>query len=316
MYDKPLKDNTKARVTGPFTVEAVPSQVVQSIGREKKISFKYEWLDEVRKSGIRAKKGIATDMNFVRLEKLSGFRYLHAEGVTENPRQVVISFGPEHSPLDKRQVELALKEIKTKKEKADVLAFASFHFDPEASRLINGYRSDKTTAVQIQMDMDLQTSDLKTSDLKKTDSSNKRFWLVGSPDVEFKKTEKDEYTVEVHGWDYYNPSSGKIESGDKRKIALWLLDTDYDGRAVFPKQVFFPMAGEKDGWGKLAKSLQSEIDQRLIEGYRGTKSLPFKPGKNKKIAVKIVDNRGIESLKIMGFPKQKSNSRQRRKAAT
>ena len=80
LYDQPLKDSKKARVTGPFTVEAVPSQIVQAIGQKRTISFKYEWLEEVRKSGIRGKKGIATDMNFVRLEKLSGFKYLHAEG--------------------------------------------------------------------------------------------------------------------------------------------------------------------------------------------------------------------------------------------
>ena len=75
---------------------------------------------------------------------------------------------------------------------------------------------------------------------------------------------KDEYIVKVCGWDYYNPASGTIESGGaKRRIAMWFLDTDYDGRAVFPRQVFFPMAGKGDGWAKLAKSLKSEIDQQL-----------------------------------------------------
>ena len=302
LYDQPLKDNKKARVTGPFTVEAVPSQTVQAVGQEKKNSFKYEWLDEVRKSGIRGKKGIATDMYFVRLEKLSGFKYLHAEGETKNPRSIIISFGPEHSPLDKRQVELALREIEEKTEKPDILVFASFHFDPEASRLINEYSSKHTKAVQIQMNIDLQTSDLK----KKTSSDS--FWLIGSPDVEVKNGPKEgEYTVEVHGWDYYNPSSGTIESGGQNKIAMWILDTDYDGRAIFPKQVFFPMSGKSDGWAKLAKSLKSEIDENLIEKYKGTKSLPFKEGKNKKIAVKIIDDRGIESLKIFDFPKKKTN---------
>ncbi len=306
LYDQPLKDNKKARVTGPFTVEAVPSQFVQAIGREKKYSFKYEWLDEVRKTGIRGKKGVATDMDFARLEKLSGFKYLHAEGETKNPRSVIISFGPEHSPLDKRQVELALKEVEEKKEKPDILAFASFHFDPEAFRLINEQSSEKLKMIPVQMNMDLQTSDLK-----KKASSNESFWLIGSPDVEIKNgvgSNKNEYTVEVHGWDYYNPSSGKIESGGKDRIAMWILDTDYDDRAIFPRQVFFPMAGKSDGWTKLAKSLKSEIDESLIEEYRGTQSLPFKKRKNDKIAVKIIDDRGIESLKIFNFPKQKSKA--------
>jgi len=39
----------------------------------------------------------------------------------------------------------------------------------------------------------------------------------------------------------------------------------------------------------------------LIETYRGTESLPFEPGEHKRIAVKIVDDRGIESLKVMGL---------------
>ena len=90
-----------------------------------------------------------------------------------------------------------------------------------------------------------------------------------------------------------------IESGGTEKISLWMLDTDYDGRSLFARQVFFPMSGQKDGWSRFAKNLKAEIDQELIEAYRGTVSLPFEIGDNKRIAVKIVDDRGIESLKIM-----------------
>ncbi len=80
------------------------------------------------------------------------------------------------------------------------------------------------------------------------------------------------------GFDYYNTKTGTIESGGNEKIAMWMLDTDYDGRSLFPRQVFFPMAGEKDGWARLAKNLKAEIDEELIEAYRGTVSLPFAAG--------------------------------------
>jgi adenine-specific DNA-methyltransferase len=59
------------------------------------------------------------------------------------------------------------------------------------------------------------------------------------------------------------------------------------------------MEGESGGWSKLARTLRAEIDEELIEAYRGTLSLPFEVGKHRRIAVKIVDDRGIESLKIM-----------------
>jgi adenine-specific DNA-methyltransferase len=78
-----------------------------------------------------------------------------------------------------------------------------------------------------------------------------------------------------------------------------MLDTDYDGMCVEPKQVFFPMEGTNEGWGKLAKTLKAEIDQDLIEKYRGTESLPFEVKNNTLIAVKIVDDRGIESMKVI-----------------
>ena len=76
-----------------------------------------------------------------------------------------------------------------------------------------------------------------------------------------------------------------------------MLDTDYDGRSVYPRQFFFPMAGEDGGWARLAKNLKAEIDPEAIEKYRGTVSLPFEPGEHRRIAVKIVDDRGIESLR-------------------
>jgi adenine-specific DNA-methyltransferase len=62
------------------------------------------------------------------------------------------------------------------------------------------------------------------------------------------------------------------------------------------------MSGENDGWSRLAKNLKAEIDENLIEAYRGTVSLPFEAGKHKRVAVKIVDDRGIESLKLLDLP--------------
>lgn len=80
---------------------------------------------------------------------------------------------------------------------------------------------------------------------------------------------------------------------------MWLLDPDYDGRSLFPRQVFFPMAGDRDGWNRLARSLRTEIDKNLIAAYHGTRSLPFELGAHKRAAVKIVDDRGIESLRVI-----------------
>jgi adenine-specific DNA-methyltransferase len=146
-------------------------------------------------------------------------------------------------------------------------------------------------------------ADLLTEDLKKKRASNESFWLIGQPDVQVERIatgeDKGKYRVSVHGFDYYNTKTGGIESGGAGQIAVWLLDTDYDGRSLYPRQVFFPQAGEGEGWAKLARNLKAEIDEERIEAYRGTVSLPFAPGAHRRIAVKIVDDRGIESLKVL-----------------
>jgi hypothetical protein len=153
------------------------------------------------------------------------------------------------------------------------------------------------TALKAQMN-----TDLLTEDLKKARTSNQSFWLMGQPEVEVRKTGKaDQWVVEVHGFDYFDTVKGELVSGGKNKIAMWALDTDYDERSLFPRQVFFPMAGKGEGWEKLKKDIRAELDESLLQAFHGTVSLPFAAGDNRKVAVKIVDDRGIESLKVMNL---------------
>ena len=62
------------------------------------------------------------------------------------------------------------------------------------------------------------------------------------------------------------------------------------------------MADEGGGWARLARNLKAETDTERIEAYRGTVSLPFEPGAHRRVAVKIVDDRGIESLRVIPLP--------------
>ena len=336
LYDQPAVDRKKHRVSGPFTVEAVPAPAVKSvedllegappacaeasagrqpadasIARSGETLRQGEWRDELLRAGIRGKAG--QHIRFARLEPLPGCRHLHADGETRpndagadqvrevgaasEVQRIVVAFGPEHAPLEQRQVAQAIEEAQTLVPKPKLIVFAAFQFDPEAAKDIDETHWPGVTLLKAQMN-----ADLLTDDLKKKRASNESFWLIGQPDVQVQRIAKGEdkgkLRVSVHGFDYYNTKTGGIESGGEDKIAVWLLDTDYDGRSLYPRQVFFPMAGAKEGWARLAKNLKAEIDEELIEAYRGTVSLPFAPGAHRRIAVKIVDDRGIESLKV------------------
>jgi adenine-specific DNA-methyltransferase len=59
------------------------------------------------------------------------------------------------------------------------------------------------------------------------------------------------------------------------------------------------LAAEDEGWARLARNSKVEIDPDLIQAYRGTVSLPFEPGAFKRVAIRVIDDRGIESRKIV-----------------
>ena len=315
LYDQPLIDTTKARVSGPFTVEAVPAPAVRSldditeaetqpadeaVARMGETQRQADWRDELYKSGIRAKGG--QRIAFSRVEPMAGTRWLHADAETKDvpAQRVAISFGPEHAPLEQRHVSLAIEEAQSLVPPPKIIVFAAFQFDAEAAKDIDETNWPGVTLLKAQMN-----ADLFTDDLRKKRASNESFWLIGQPDVQLERISKGEdtgkYRVTVHGFDYYNTKTGSVDSGGAERIAMWMLDPDYDGRSLFPRQVFFPLGGGNDGWTRLARSLKAEIDTTLIEAYRGTVSLPFEPGKHRRAGVKIVDDRGIESLKVVGL---------------
>jgi adenine-specific DNA-methyltransferase len=302
LYDQPQIDKGKIRITGPFTVEAVPSPVVKPLTDisdfEDNVAKQMDWRDELYATGILSRNG--HKIEFSRVEPLVGTKFLQAEAETKEgtPRRAVICFASETKPLDSRMVSLALDEVENLRPKPKLIIFAAFQFDPQAVKYIDETTWPGLILLKVQMN-----TDLMTKDLKKKRSSNQSFWLVGQPDVELIKIEKGidkgKYKVKVNGFDYYNVKNGTVESGSEKRIAMWILDTNYDGLCVEPNQVFFPMGGKNDGWNKLARTLKAEINQVLIEKYSGNESLPFKVDFDTQIAIKIVDDRGIESLKVI-----------------
>ena len=263
-----------------------------SVARTGETARHTQWIDELKGSGVRAKWG--QRISFTRLEPLAT-PHLHAVGEAEpGSRRAAVAFGPEHAPLEPRRVELAIEQARTLVPEPDLMVFAAFQFDPEAAKDI-----DETDWPGVELLRAEMNSDLQTDDLKGGRTANESFWLVGQPEVEATRLDDGRWRVEVLGFDYFDVSSGEHVSGDAEEIAVWMLDTDYDGRSLFPHQVFFPSDGRKGGWDKLAKALKASLDTTLMSAYAGTVSLPFEAGVNRRAAVKIVDTRGIESLRVV-----------------
>ena len=326
LVDRPKEDKLKRRVTGPFTVEAVPAPTVSPIS-DSEITTKHtadssvansnptqninRWVDELLASGVRGTDG--QKMLFASLEPAAGSLFIHAIGelkptnIGDPTDRIVVVFGPDHSPLTKTMVERAIQDAELLKPSPKYILFSAFHFDAHASKEISDINWPGITLLKSQMN-----TDLLTEDLRKKQRSSESFWLFGEPDAEVSQFEDGfgdiRYVAKVKGFDYYNTESGEVESGDLSKIAMWMLDTDYDGRSLFPQQVFYPNS-DNDGWKQLAKNLKGSVDQELIKEFKSGESLPFSAGEYKRVAIKIVDDRGIESLKIISLDEGWSDSR-------
>ncbi len=97
--------------------------------------------------------------------------------------------------------------------------------------------------------------------------------------------------------DIYDPLTGETHHARGNQVAAWFLDTDYDGQTFHICQAFSP--GDADAWKKLEQALKARIAPEALEQRRGTVSFPFKPGKHQRIAVKVIDFRGNEVVRVL-----------------
>ena len=252
-------------------------------------------IDLLRKTGVyfNTDKGMRhLPLSGLRAVK-TPFEYLHAEagtGIEGDPRRVAISFGPRYGPVSAKQVLDGIRQTRD----YDLTLYIGFASDPQALEMMNQY------VVNREMHFVHAAPDILVGDLLKTPKATKLFTVFGAPDVKVRSESGGKVAVELVGIDLYDPATGDTAASDGDKAAAWFLDQDYDGRTFCISQAFFPSGGTKNPWEKLQKALKGVIDEEKFEALRGTKSLPFKPGK--RIAVKVIDDRGNEVMKVIAVP--------------
>jgi adenine-specific DNA-methyltransferase len=242
------------------------------------------------------------NQKFIQLDPLAGVTLLHAEGAwmksEQGERRVAVSIGPEVGSITTKQVEEAIRAANRRG--YDDVVFAGFGFDAAAQSTI-----EESSHPNLRVHMALIRPDVAMGELLKTQPGSQIFTVFSAPRVSEPAKQKDgQYVVEVEGMDVYDPVNNTLYPTDKERIAGWFLDSDYDGRAFCICQAFFP---DKTKWEKLAKALGSSgaIDESAFERLSGLRSLPFprpqrlRAGEKWRIAVKVMDPRGNEGLRIM-----------------
>jgi adenine-specific DNA-methyltransferase len=331
LYDKPQVKRGVVRVTGPFTVEAIPVPAVEDPmqahippaegsvgagprarpGQPREMGQPQGVAPPAEPGRISDRGGdyLTTMINLLKQQggvlfpggrklELANIRplhlgYLYAEAEARqngNALRVAISFGPQHGPVIAHQVQEAIPTAKING--YQMLIFAGFAFDPEAQALIQ-----KAPVAGLQVHFANVAPDVLVGDLLKTTRASQIFTVFGQPDVRVKKQKDGTYRVELRGVDIYDPLTGEVHSSRGEDVAAWFLDTDYDGKTFHICQAFFP--GDPDAWEKLQRALKAQIDPETFDRMRGTVSFPFKPGEHQRIAVKVIDFRGNEVVRVM-----------------
>ena len=311
LVDQPQVDRKKLRVSGPFTVEAVqPAE--SSLDSDSPIgSEPIEGLDTFESDDVESEPTNAEAYldQMIRLLRNDGVRFsndqkmkfatldpledgiLHAKGSWKGDdveRNVAVVFGPQHGPVTEMQVQECLRAAYRRG--YDELVFAGFSFDGAAQADIQAGQDEEVRIHMAHINPDVTMGDL----LKETPSSQ-LFTVFGSPRTEIETTEEGEYIVKMEGVDIYNPVENTVSSAGGDKVAAWFIDSDYDGRTFCITQAFFP---DKKAWDKIAKALKSVIDSERFEKFSGTKSLPFPAGEHQRVAVKVIDPRGNEVMRV------------------
>ena len=327
LYDKPFEDTKKVRVAGPFTVESLSphrslafagsavdgtgatiSGATEDVDRrdESQANFEQTILANLRAAGIQTGEKKAR----IEFDTIEPYAATHIQAVGERedapdgaPKRIGITIGPQYGTVGPAFIKEAAREA-IKSKDIDLLCVLAFAFDPTALGSTDEYTASPDAGFDVAAERKLgripvllvrMNADLVMGEeLKKTGAGN-LFTVFGEPDVVIKE-EDDELTVVLNGVDVYDPNTGDIRSNDTSQIALWMIDTAYNGESFFVRHCYF--TGGQDPYARLKKALKADIDEEAWASLNRTNSRPFPRPETGKIAVKVINDYGDEVMKV------------------
>jgi len=326
LYDRPYANSGVVRVAGPFTFESLsPHRSLAFAGQAEapetagetaagrsaeRPNFEESILANLSKAGIQNGRR-AERIEFSSVEPYPG-TYLQAIGerrgdADQAEARIGIAIGPQYGTVSPSFIKEAAREAIQAGE-VGLVAVLGFAFDPQATGItehdgvtvetssdgfaeVASERSvGRIKVLFVRMNADL----LMGEDLKKTGAGN-LFTVFGEPDIEVHR-EGDQITVELRGVDVYDPTTGEVRASSTDQIALWMVDTDYNGESFFVRHCYF--LGGNDPLKRLKTALKAEIDEAAWETLYSTRSRPFSVPTTGRIAVKVINDYGDEVMKV------------------
>lgn len=319
LYDQPIEDKKRIRVSGPFTVETLQSYNVASPESvddrpdeaEENRLFQERIFSHLQTAGIR-NGDKSQRANFKQVEAVS-HPYLHAKGwYTDGDgedRLVYFYIGPKFGTVSKLAISEAVKAFRSKarNEGASWLVVLGFSFEDSINDA--DYNLGTYTVSKVRMH-----DDLMQDGLLKKDKSAGSFITIGEPDIAIVNDSEVACHVEIRGLDIYDPIKDDVKARSIEDIAYWEIDDDYDEQQFIVREIHFCGGNKKefDAWKKglngiasaktkkkaettLKLTLNDEVWDTLYD-FRSS-AIERRPGR--KICVRVISQFGEESSKVL-----------------
>lgn len=319
LYDQPMEDKKRIRVSGPFTVETLQSYNVASPESvddrpneaEENRLFQDRIFSHLQTSGIRNgdKSQRAT---FKQVEAVS-HPYLHARGwYTDGDgedRLVYFHIGPKFGTVSKVAVGEAVKAFRSKErnEGASWLVLLGFSFEDSIND--KDYNIGTYTVSKVRMH-----DDLMQDGLLKKDKGAGSFITIGEPDIAIVYDSEVSCHVEIRGLDIYDPIKDDVKARSVEDIAYWEIDDNYDEQQFIVREMHFCGGNKKefDAWKKglngiasaktkkkAETTLKLELNDEVWDTLYDFRSSAIERRPGRKICVRVISQFGEESSKIL-----------------
>jgi len=269
LYDQPVEDKRKLRVSGPFTVETLQAYNVTSpdclsdgTSAEETQAFQERIFAHLSSSGVRnGTRGEAAV--FYQLEALAS-PFLNARGYYKDEqgmeRLAYFLIGPKFGTVSKLAVGKAVQEFRPRaqNEGASWLVLLGFSFEDNIND--KDYDMGLFRVSKVRMH-----DDLMQDGLLKKDRKAGSFITIGEPDIALVSEADGQHChIEIRGLDIYDPIKDVVKPRSVEDIAYWEVDDDYDGRQFVVRSIHF-CGGDKrelDAWRKGLKAASPKQKKR------------------------------------------------------
>lgn len=314
LRDQPYEDDSRVRVTGPFTVESLSPHRNRTPAAESRQSYADDdsnadfvgmIVENLRESGIQ--NGMRAErLEFDLVEPHAG-AHIQAVGSRTAPgpdgiSRAGICIGPQFGTVGAAFVKDAAREARDDRS-LDILCILAFAFDPQVLNSDEEYiAADESFDVAgmrslgpVPVLLVRMNSDLLMGQELAAKAGGNLFTTFGEPDIEIAVNGED-VMVELHGVDVYDPNTRMVRSDRTDKVALWMIDTDYDGESFFVRHCYF--TGGQDPYKRLKTVLKADINEEAWRSLYSTVSRPFPKPSTGSIAVKVINDYGDEVVKV------------------